>query len=112
MAPLRWFSFALLVLAVVSGALWVLQRQSAAALQQEIVLLKDENRILARLRAENQRLQMEQLPAEALQRLQADRAAIQHLRAEIEALKTRAEQRARDVTMASPLPPSAVEAAR
>src|SRR4051812_48361342 len=94
----RWISVGLLACAVLAGAKWALERQTARALQQEIALLKDDNRALARLRAENERLRAEQVPAEELLRLQSDRAAIQRLRAEIEALKTRTEQRARDVT--------------
>ena len=93
MSAHRWITFALLALAVVAGAGFALQRQSAAALQQEIALLGEENHRLARLRAENQRLQADQAPEAEVERLRADHAALVRLRAEIEAMKARANMR-------------------
>lgn len=85
---------ALLALAVVAGAGFALQRQAAEALRQEIALLRDEQRALARLRAENEKLKASQVPAAELERLRADRLAVLRLRTEIEGMKTRAEKRA------------------
>jgi Tfp pilus assembly protein PilN len=91
----RWLSIALLALALVAGAGFALQRQSAAALQEEIALLRDEQRQLARLRADNERLRAAETPAVEVERLRADRAALVRLRTEIEEMKTRAEKRPR-----------------
>ena len=95
MSAHRWSTVALLALAVVAGAGFALQRQSAAALQQEITLLREENHRLARLRAENQRLQADQVPVMEVERLRADHAALLRLRAEIEEMKARAKMRSR-----------------
>ncbi len=84
----------MLALAAVAGVSFALQRQSAAALQQEIALLRDNERKLALLRAENERLRAAQTPAAELERLRADRAALLRLRTEIEAMRARAEKRA------------------
>ncbi|MBI4623853.1 MAG: hypothetical protein HY736_11645 [Verrucomicrobia bacterium] len=97
MNPLRWLSALLLALACVAGASLWLQRQAAAALRDEIVLLREENRELARLRAENRRLVAAQAPAAELERLRADRAAIVRLRGEIEKLKAKTDETARRV---------------
>jgi hypothetical protein len=92
MTPLRWLSVALLVLAVAGGVgLW-LQRQSAAALRAELSLLREENRELASLRRENERLLSSQVSVVEWQRLQADHAAVVRLRDEIQNLNQRAEQ--------------------
>lgn len=85
---------AMLALAVVAGVGFALQRQAAAALREEIALLRDEQRALARLRAENEKLKAVQIPAAELERLRADRLAVLRLRTEIEALQTRAASRA------------------
>ncbi len=95
MSALRWLSALLLALALVAGAALLLQRQIAAQLRDEIALLRDENRTLARLRAEHERLTAAQIPAAELERLRADRAAVVQLRAEIEQLKARTDERAR-----------------
>ncbi len=106
MTAFRWLSALFLALALAAGGgLW-LQRQSAAELRGEIALLRDDQRELARLRAENQRLVAAQVPDEELARLRADRAAIQQLRGEIERLKTATEEQAREVERATaPLVP-------
>ncbi len=95
MNPLRWLSALLLALALVAGASLWLQRQAAAVLRDEIVLLREESRELARLRAENQRLVSAKLPAPELERLRADHAAVMRLRSEIETLKDNVQQRER-----------------
>jgi hypothetical protein len=74
----------LLVLAVVAGgALWS-QRQASAVLRGEIVLLREENAELARLRAENRRLVAQQMSAAEQERLRGDHLAVMRLRDEIE----------------------------
>ncbi len=84
----------LLALAVVAGAGFALQYQAAEALRQEIALLRDEQRALVRLRAENEKLKALQTPATEVERLRADRLAVLRLRTEIEAMQARAEKRA------------------
>lgn len=84
----------MLALAVVAGAGFALQRQAAAALREEIVLLRDEQRALARVRAENEKLKAAQIPAAEVERLRADRLAVLRLRTEIEAMQARAAKRA------------------
>lgn len=84
----------MLALTVVAGAGYVLQRQAAAALRAEIALLRDEQRALARVRAENEKLKAAQIPAAELERLRADRLAVLRLRTEIEAMQARAAKRA------------------
>jgi hypothetical protein len=107
MNPLRWLSALLLALALAAGASLWLQRQAAAALRDEIMLLREENRELARLRAERQRLLTAQVPVAELERLRADRAAIVRLRDEIEKLKARTDDKARSVAQATaPLIPA------
>ena len=91
----RWISTVLVLVAIVAGlACWV-QRETTAALQSELALLRDDHRVIARLRAEQQRLRAAQVPAAEVARLRADRAALLRLRAEIEQLQARAEQKAR-----------------
>ena len=93
MNALRWLAALLLALAVVAGvALW-LQRQAASQLRDEIALLREQNRELARLRAESQRLAAALPPAGELERLRADHAAVARLRGEIAGLRARVEQR-------------------
>ncbi len=96
----RWLSALLLALAVVAGvALW-LQRQAAADLRDELALLRDDQREIARLRTENQRLASALPPAEKMQELRADRAAVVRLRSEIE--KTRDNLTTRERALAAP----------
>jgi len=84
----------LLVLAVVAGAGFALQRQAAEALREEIALLRDEQRALARVRTEHETLKAAQIPVAEMERLRADRLAVLRLRTEIEAMQARAAQRA------------------
>ena len=95
MAAPRWFSVVLLGLALVAGAALLLQRHATEALRSELALLRDENREVARLRAEQQCLKAAEVPAAELERLCADHAALIRLRAEINRLKNRADQKAR-----------------
>jgi hypothetical protein len=92
MSATRWFTVAFLALAVGGGVGVLLQRQSAAALRAELMLLRDENRELAGLRSENQRLISSQVAPAEWARLQADHAAVARLRDEIKTLSLRAEQ--------------------
>lgn len=95
MSALRWISALCLVLAVLIGTAWLLQRQTSAALRTELELLRDENREIARLRAEHQKLIAAQPGAAEVERLRADRAALIRLRAEIDELKSGVERMAR-----------------
>src|SRR5260221_11537878 len=111
MSGLRWFSSVLIALALVAGAVLLLQRQSAAQLREEIALLREEHRGIARLRAENQRLLAAQLPEAELERLRSDRAAVVRLRGEIEKVKngvqaqeTELAQQAASKTAVAPAP--------
>lgn len=100
MATARWISVGLLGLAAVSGAALWLQRQAAADLRDEIALLRGDQRELARLRVENQRLSAAQPATGEVERLRADRAAVGRLRAEIET--TRSNLEARERALAAP----------
>ena len=92
MSATRWFTVALLALAVGGGVGVLLQRQSAAALRAELMLLRDENRELPGLRSENQRMISSQVAPAEWARLQADNAAVARLRDEIKTLSLRAQQ--------------------
>ena len=59
----------------------------ASQLRDEIVLLREQNRELVRLRAENQRLAAALPPAAQLEALRADHAAVARLRSELEKTK-------------------------
>ena len=90
----RWLSGLFLVFASAAGVgLW-LQHETTAVLQSEIALLRDEQKTISRLRAENQRLSASEVPEAELARLRADRAALMRLRSEIEQMKSRAERTA------------------
>ena len=80
----------LLALALVAGAAWLIQAQSAAQLRGELALLRDDNRELARLREEHARLAAAQPTAAQLAALRADHAAVVRLQGEINALKDQA----------------------
>jgi hypothetical protein len=95
----RWLFVLLFAFAVVAGAAWWLQRQSAAQLREEIALLHDESRRLAELRAENARLVAAQPPAAEIDRLRADRAAVVQFRGEIEKLKAGLDARERALNL-------------
>jgi hypothetical protein len=90
----RWVCAVLLAFALVAGAgLW-LQRETTAALESEIALLRDEQRALARLRAAHEKLIAEQVPEAEVARLRNDRAALMRLRSEIEQMQARADRMA------------------
>jgi hypothetical protein len=91
----RIWSGLLLVAAVVLAANWWLQRQAGAELRTELVLARDEQRELARLRAENIRLDAALPGAAEFQRLEADHAAVERMRNEIAALRTDIQRRER-----------------
>jgi hypothetical protein len=109
MPALRWWSVLLLALAVVAGAALWLQRQSAAQLRDELGLLRDENRKLAGLRAENARLVAAQPSAAQLDAMRADHAAVRQLRGEIEKLKADTDRQAHEIERASAPPVPASE---
>jgi hypothetical protein len=95
MRALHWISLALLGFAIVSGAWHLLRRQESAALRAEIASLEQENRRLADLRAEHERLLAGKVSDSDLERLRNDRAALQRLRAEINQLNESADRKAR-----------------
>jgi hypothetical protein len=76
-------------LVLVGGGWLALDRMRLAQMREEIAALRDNERDLARLRAENKRLAAESISPAALEALRADRAAVIRLRAELEALKAR-----------------------
>lgn len=86
-APRRRFGFLLAIAVVgsVAGAMWSGQRREAARLREQTEQARVEVRELERLRAENNRLRAEQVPAAELERLRADHAALPRLRADVEA---------------------------
>jgi hypothetical protein len=106
MNPLRWLSALLLALAFAAGAALWLQRQAAAQLRDEITLLRDQNRELARLRAENLRLAAALPPTAELEQLRADHAAVVRLRAELEKTKDHLQARERALTSPPLIPAS------
>lgn len=94
MTGTRWLPLALLTLALMAGAAFLLQRQQGETLRAELALRRDEQAAVARLRLENARLKAAQPPAADLERLRADRAALARLRSEIDGLTARAEAKA------------------
>jgi hypothetical protein len=100
MVSARWISAGLLAMAAVAGAALWLQRQAAADLRDEIALLRGDQREIARLRTENQRLAEALPPEEKMQELRADRAAVVRLRGEIE--RTRGNLEARERALETP----------
>jgi hypothetical protein len=109
----RWISAVFLALAIVAGAGWLLQREATSALRTEMMLLREDNRKLDRLRAEHERLAAKGVSDVELERLRADHAAVMRLREEIETLRTRAEKMERDAAVpvsATPAKPVAVAA--
>ena len=97
MRALHWISIALLGFAIASGAWYLLRRQESIALRAEMVSLQQENRRLADLRAEHERLLATKISDSELARLRNDRAALQRLRAEINQLNESADRKARAV---------------
>jgi Tfp pilus assembly protein PilN len=87
MKPGRFLAILLLGGAVVAGGALLMQRQTAALLQTELGLARDEQKEVAKLRAENQRLAAKLPSAESLAAMRADHAAVTRLRTEIETLK-------------------------
>ena len=109
MSALRWLSALLLALALAAGATVWLQRQAAAQLRDEIAILREQNRELARLRTENQRLAAALPSAAELEALRADHAAVVRLRSELERTKDNLQVRERALAE-PPAPVSASEA--
>lgn len=95
MKPGRFVALILFAATAVMAGAWRLQRDAAAALRLEADGLREENRELATLRAENQRLTAGLPPAADIARLRADRAAVERLRNEIEKLKDDVQRRER-----------------
>jgi hypothetical protein len=71
------------------GVVVLVQRQTATRLRAEADDLRRQNRTLADLRAEHERLSGQQIPADELQRLRDDHEAIRRLHSEIDDLKNR-----------------------
>ena len=93
MSASRWITCLLLGGALIGAVASALQWQTANALKQERMLLRDEQAVLGRLQAENARLNAGQPAPAELARLRADRAALLQLRAELESLKAAAERK-------------------
>ena len=91
----KWLSLAVFALGIAVIARYLLQRQESAALRAEISLLQHENRQVAELRAEHERLLAAKIPDGELERLRNDRAALNRLRAEITKLEESAERKSR-----------------
>lgn len=87
MAALRWVPLLLLGTALIIGAEWAYQRRVASVLQEQIALLRVDQRELIRLRAENRRLQAARVSDDELERLRGDHAALGRLRAEVARLR-------------------------
>jgi hypothetical protein len=92
-------SVGLLACALVAGAVLWWQRMESSDLRDELGLLREDNRELARLRTENQGLAAALPPPAQLEQLRADRAAVGRLRGEIE--KTRDNLAARERALES-----------
>ena len=82
----------MLAVGLAGSAGFIYERQMTATLRREAELLQVEKGTLARVEAENARLQTEQIPPLELARLRDDRAALYRLRGEIDALKKHAER--------------------
>jgi hypothetical protein len=93
MRALHWWSLAVLLLAFAAFARYGLERQDSAAVRAEIALLEHENRQIAELRAEHERLLAAKVPDAEVERLRNDRAALVRLRAEIRKLEESAERK-------------------
>ncbi|MDB6128572.1 MAG: hypothetical protein JWM35_2468 [Verrucomicrobia bacterium] len=82
----KFFALALLALGVGTGL--ALQRHVNLELRGEAELLREQNREVARLRDEREKLLGVQPPAAELARLRADHVAVAQLRDEVDALRT------------------------
>jgi hypothetical protein len=98
----RIASVLFLLLALVAGAAWWLQREAAAALRAEIELLQADHQEIARLTSENARLAKALPASDELARLRADHAAVMRMRAELEKLRANVEQREKALATESP----------
>ena len=105
MRAARFVAGFFLALAVFAAGAWWLQWQQSLALAGEAALLRDEQRELARLRAEHARLAAAQVSPAEIERLRADHAAVARLRAEIGALQDNVVKRERALA-----PPTARDA--
>lgn len=91
------------------ATLFVRQRSEAVELQAKVELAALEQRELAALIAQRERLTSAQIPSAQLRLLRADRAAVTRLRGEMESLKRRAEPTP-SVEPEAPAPPAARDA--
>jgi hypothetical protein len=98
----QWLSLVVLALGIATLARYLLQRQESAALRAEIALLEHENRQVAELRAEHERLLAAKISDAELERLRNDRAALNRLRAEIAKLEEDAERKSRALKEPTP----------
>jgi len=76
---------------IAAGVVVIQQQQAIGRLQTEAASLQAQNQALPALRAENQRLKQQQVPADELARLQADHAELVRLREEVTALRKQVE---------------------
>ena len=90
---LMWLGVGALL--VVASGVFALQRAAAAQAREEVALLRSQREDEARLRDENSRLVVAQVPEAELERLKADRAALGRLRAEVDELRERANERSK-----------------
>lgn len=86
----------LVILALIAAAGWALQWQRSEALRDELGLLREQSRTVARLRAERARLAQAQLPPGELAALRSDHAAVERLRREVEALAAEVKAKERE----------------
>lgn len=108
MSTPRWPAVFLLALALMAGGAWLLQRQAATQLRDELALVRGDQRELERLRAERTRLQaMQPTPAE-LEQLRGDRAALPRLQDEVGQLRQQTQAMVQAAERAAlPLTPTA-----
>ena len=89
----RFLAVLLLGGAVAAGAALLMQRQTGDLLQAELGLARDEQKEIARLRAENVRIAATLPATDALATLRTDHAAVLRLRSELEKLKDNVQAR-------------------
>lgn len=102
MRALRWAALVLLVLAAVAFGRFFLEGQESTALRTEIALLRQEEKRVAELRAERDRLNATKVSDAELQRLRSDRAALVRLRGEIQQLESNADRFAKSIQEPAP----------
>ncbi len=90
----------IVVFALVAGTTFLFQRQAAAALREEVALLRADRDEVARLTTANRQLAAALPPAEELARLRADHVALARLQGEIQKLRDDLDARRRALARA------------